>query len=232
MTKKKQIDKHYEIISKLYVRLKGYIVSNLIIHSEKHGDSSSELDILGIRFPFHSQEDRMVNIQDYLESSDDRIEVIIADVKNVQKIENVKYNKGLRRDKESIKKFINWLGCFENVEDPIIDKFTELLNLHRKRDLNGFAEFQMDTKFGKLNFKFTFFCPSLEPWGNSGFKYIDSTEMLGFIWECLNQTIIVDTCSRKYNYSNWNEYEEYVIFFKEQNGSVTKEQFENHFRNK
>ena len=74
----KNLDKHYENISKLYLRLKGYVVTNLILHSEKSGNLKTELDILGIRMPFHLQENRQVNLFDYLESSKENIEIIIV----------------------------------------------------------------------------------------------------------------------------------------------------------
>ena len=106
----KNLDKHYENISKLYLRLKGYVVTNLILHSEKSGNLKTELDILGIRMPFHLQENRQVNLFDYLESSKENIEIIIADVKNTKNIDNVKFNDGLRKDDLSIKELIDWIG--------------------------------------------------------------------------------------------------------------------------
>ena len=66
---KNKLDTHYENLSNLYLRLKGYVVTNLIIHSKTQGNLKSELDILGIRMPFHLQENRKVNVSDYLESS-------------------------------------------------------------------------------------------------------------------------------------------------------------------
>lgn len=111
------MDKHYESLSRLYLRLKGFLTSNLILHSEEDGNSRSELDIVAIRMPFHSQEYRWVDIEDYLECDDSRIEILIADVKNYSKIERVEFNKGLRKDKESIKQLVDWLGIYENVTD-------------------------------------------------------------------------------------------------------------------
>lgn len=225
-----EIDKHYEYLTKLYLRLKGYIVSNLIIHSEEQGHSKTELDIIGIRMPFHSQEDRKVNLVDYLECSVTSIEIILGDVKNYKKVKDLEFNKGLRTNIESIKKLIQWIGCFKTVSPELIKKFEEYLNLHRKFDRNGFAEFQEDLTHGQVNFKFTFFCPSLPKWGGKGFKYIDGEEMVDFIWECLNKEKIIDTCSRKYPYESWNELERYVRFFKERNTKVTITDFELEFK--
>lgn len=225
MTQKK-IDAYYEKLARLYLRLKGYFVTNLIIHSSTSGDLSTEIDIIGVRFPFHRQDDRKVNVPDILECSHDSIEIIIADVKNVNKVEYVKFNPGLRSNRASIEKLIKWIGCFNSIDDSLLDKFEDHLNLHRDPQMNGFSEFAYDNEFGKFLFKFTFFCPSLSPWSNKGFKYICADELLDFTWECLNQINIIETCSRTYNYDMWNEHSEMVEFFKKENHKVTKEVFE------
>ena len=224
------MDKHYENLTKLYLRLKGYLVSNLIIHSDQKGTARSEVDIVGVRMPFHLQEYRWVNVEDYLECSTSSIEIIIGDVKNITSLENVEFNKGLRRDPESIKQLVNWLGMFESIDNVVLKKFEHFLNLHRLTDLNGFAAFEENLSVGKFTFKFTFFCPSLPKWNGKGFKYIHGEEIINFIWECLNIKEI-ETCSRTYNFVHWNEFEAYVRFFKNSENKVTKEDFEQYFNN-
>lgn len=223
------MDKHYEYLTQLYLRLKGYVVSNLIIHSDEQGNSASEIDVLGVRMPFHLQEDRQVGVADDLESSPDRIEILIADVKNTKKLDAVKFNKGLRKKEDSIKKLIGWLGCYDNISDEIVKKFTNHLNLHSDKKLNGYSQFQDDLKVGLFNFKFTFFCPSLDNWNGKGFKYINGTQMIDFIWECLNEEQLIETCSRRYNFEGWNEFEKYIIFFKESETKVSLNDFEKNF---
>ena len=226
------MDKHYEILAKLYLRLKGFLVSNLIIHSNKEGDLKSELDIIAMRMPFHSQEYRWVNTVDYLECSDSRIEIIFADVKNYAKITDVQFNKGLRRYRDSIKQLIDWIGIYKVVDEDLIDKFEKYLNAHRKENKwNGFPQFTEDSDIGKFVLKFTFFCPSLPKWNGEGFQYINGEEMVDFIWECLNETKKIKTCSRRYSFGSWNELEKYVLFFKGQKPKVTLHDFENHFKN-
>lgn len=222
----KKVDAYYEKLTRLYLRLKGYFVTNLIIHSSVPGNLSTEIDIIGVRFPLHNQDDRKVNVIDILESSSERIEILIADVKNVSKLESVEFNPGLRSNRESIEKLINWIGCFNATDVELVDKFECHLNLHRDPQINGFSEFAYDNEFGKFLFKFTFFCPSLSPWTNKGFKYISSDELLNFTWECLNKIIVIESCSRTYNYNMWNEQKEMVMFFKKEEKQVTKEVFE------
>ncbi|QYJ68981.1 hypothetical protein [Flavobacterium litorale] len=223
------LNKHYENLSRLYLRLKGYFVTNLIIHSEKIGNNESELDILGIRMPHHSQDDRKVNVVDYLKSSNERIEIIVADVKNTSNPNKVKFNKGLKNNDSSIEKLVKWVGVSDN-NDEIIKKFKEYLNYHSNKDLTDFATFcKDDLSIGKFTFKFTFFCPSLNKWEVGGYKYIHGEEIFYFIYECLNTDKEVDTCSRLYSYDLWNEYKPYISFFKEAKEKVTKTMFEERF---
>ncbi|HWJ29145.1 MAG TPA: hypothetical protein VNS32_21570 [Flavisolibacter sp.] len=195
------MDKHYEQLTKLYLRLKGYWVTNLILHSEENGNSKSELDILAIKMPFHSQEYRYVEVQDFLESPKDRIEILIGDVKNYRKLDSVEFNKGLRKDRDSIRQLIDWLGVFNFVTEELISKFEKCLNLHRKPyKNNAFEILDVDSQIGPVRFKFTFFCPSLTIWNGHGFKYVHGEEMLDFVWECLNESRKIRTCSRNYDF--------------------------------
>lgn len=222
------MDKHYESLTRLYLRLKGFIASNLILHSDQEGNSKSELDVIAVRMPYHSQEYRWVNVPDYLDCSDNRIEILIGDVKNHAKLDRVEFNKGLRRNRDSIKQLIDWLGVYEKVSDEQIDKFEVNLNLHRNKELNGFSEFNEDLPLGNFKFKFTFFCPTLSEWNGKGFKYIHGEEMLDFAWECLNETKRIKTCSRRYDFGGWNELEYYVRFFKGTKDKATIKEFENY----
>jgi len=227
----KNLDKHYELLSKLYLRLNGYIVSNLIIHSNENGNSNSELDILGIRMPFHKQTDRKVSTSAFLECRKDRIEIIIADVKNKTNPKNIKFNDGLRKKDSSIKKLIEWIGCYEKIDNKCLEKFKLYLNSHKSDNLISFAQFKEDFTFGSVNFKFTFFCPQLNKWNKRGYKYIDYSEMSNFIWKCLNNNEPIDTCSRVYSFKGWDVFENYVTFFKGYKESPSRSEFENHFKN-
>jgi hypothetical protein len=225
------MDKHYESLIKLYLRLKGYVVTNLILHSEIDGNSKSELDIVAIRMPYHIQEYRQVNVPDYLECSNTRIEILIGDVKNYTNLNAVEFNKGLRRCKNSIKQLIEWLGVYQTITETEIAKFEFHLNLHRNKELKKFAEFEEDLPIGKFTFKFTFFCPSLPEWNGIGFKYIHGNEIIDFVWECLNEVKKIETCSRRYDFGRWNDLEQYVRFFKERNDKPILSEFEEFCQN-
>ena len=44
-----------------------------------------------------------------------------------------------------------------------------------------------------------------------------------------NQLIEIESCSRSYNYENWNEFEEYIRFFKNSIQKPTIKDFEKEF---
>ncbi len=224
-------NKHYESLARLYLRLKGFLVSNLILHSEQQGNLKSELDIVAMRMPYHNQDYREVNVSDYLDCSNSRIEILIADVKNSHELNSVKFNNGLRKDDQSIKQLITWLGVYKTIDSELINKFKNCLNLHRLKDLKDFAEFEENLEFGKFKFKFTFFCPSLEPWNKRGFKYVHGDELITFAWECLNETTKPEKCSRRYDFTAWNELEFYVKFFKEKEDKPNLDEFNNYCKN-
>lgn len=225
-----KLDTHYEYLAKLYLRLKGYYVNNLIIHSADKGSSGSELDIIAVRLPFHLQKDRQVLIEDFLNSSSSSVQVIIADVKNYAKWRALEYNKGLRRNDDSIGKMLEWIGCFQEVTPKIVEEIKFLLNLHDSKKLENFPVYSCSNSIGNFELKFTFFCPQLSPWTDVGYKYVDGEEMMNFIWTCLNDQTVIDTCSRKYNTSGWMELELYVLFFKRSQKVPLISEFEAYFK--
>lgn len=221
-------DLHFEYVSKLYLRLKGFLVTNLIIHSEVQGDSSSELDIIAVKLPFHTQNDRQINLPDFLGTTSESIQVLVADVKNVKNQDKVKFNKGLRRQRKSICKLIEWIGCFDTVNVGVITEIEELLNQHDCRSSN-FTNYFLENKTGKYEIKFTFFCPQLNEWDGNGYKYIHGSEIMSFIWQCLNTQEKIDSCSRQYNLSGWMELAPYVKYFKQRSTVPTIEDFQSEY---
>jgi hypothetical protein len=180
--------------------------------------------------PNHNQSDRKVKTSEFLECRKDYIEIIIADVKNVNNTTEVKFNKGLRRHNSSIFKLIEWLGIYEKTEEYCVEKFKLYLNNHGSEKFKSFTQFEEKCSFGNFNFKFTFFCPQLEDWNGKGYKYINFAEISNYIWDCLNSTIDIESCSRSYNYQAWNNLEKYVRFFKQSDKSPSKIEFESCFK--
>ncbi|NOT77200.1 MAG: hypothetical protein HOP08_19930 [Cyclobacteriaceae bacterium] len=203
---------------------------NYLIHSEKHGRLTSELDIIGIRFPFHSQKDRKVETSPFLEASLDRIEVMIADVKGG---EIMKFNEALTKELVGVQKMLSWIGIFTEEElvkyDSIIQN--ELIAVSEK-PIDRFRFLDIDLKSGRYRIKFIIINVNAEMSKPGELKYLHGEEVLSYCWECLRLNEVVDTCSRRYNYENWgNEYEGIVRYFKsrEENHGTIKA-FYDHFK--
>jgi hypothetical protein len=202
-----------ENLSRFYLRLNGYFVTNLIIHSSKDGLSSSELDVVAIRFPFHRQPDRGVETSKYLDVHASRTEILLADVKGGK---NLTFNDGLRKSKDSVFRLLRWIGIFNEGE---IDKYLpdihhHLNDIHRSPK-NEFRTIDLDLKSGFYRIKLTFFAYNKVAPLAGDLKYIYSEEVLSYCWACLNTTEVVEDCSRQYDYKGWGQFEAFVRFFKE-----------------
>ncbi len=226
----KEFDSVLEELSRLYLRLNGFIVQNLIIHSDKNGQSCGELDIIGIRLPYHSQNDRKVGTSPILEVSKDKIQMIIGDCKNYKKRNDIKFSP-IRKNRECIEKLINWIGLQDKYDNSFLEKFESYLNIHRNRNFVGFPTIELETSYARFNIKFVFFCPSLEEWDGCKFKYIHGQEMFDFIFKCLNKIDKIEDCSRTYNYNNWNNYQWIIRYFKDRTTAGTLYDFEQSYKN-
>ena len=225
----REFDSVLEELTRLYLRLNGFINQNLIIHSDVNGESCGELDIIGVRFPFHSQSDREVDTSPILEASKDKIQIIIGDCKNFDKRENLKFSP-LRKKKECIEKLFNWIGLQEKCDDKLIENFESCLNVHRKKNFLGFPTINLDTSYAKFDIKFIFFCPSLEEWDGNSFKYVHGQEIFNYTFRCLNKIDSIERCSRTYNYENWNNYQWLIRYFKDRTSAGTIEDFKNDYK--
>lgn len=208
---KKQIQ---ETLCKLYLRLNGYLVCNLIIHSSEQGNSDSELDIIAVRFPHHKQIDRRVDSSDFLELNNSSTEILIAEIKSGN--QDLEFNKGLRRNKDSISKLLSWIGIFnENEFKNEIEEIETIMNSIHKDKSNSFIIKDYNLKGGLFRLRFTFFAVDKGVSQSGSQKYIHGQELIDYCWSCLKTTNTIETCSRKYNYEGWGEYEKLVRYFKE-----------------
>ena len=226
----REFDSILEELSRLYLRLNGFINQNLIIHSGKKGESCGELDIIGIRLPFHLQKDREVDTSPILEVSKKRIQIIVGDCKNYKNRNDLEFSP-IRKNRECIEKLINWIGLQEKGDEALIEKFESCLNVHRNKKIIGFPTIELDRSYGKFDIKFIFFCPSLEKWDGTGFKYIHGQEIFDFIFQCLNKFDEKKHCSKTYNYENWNNFEWIIRYFKGRTSSGTIDDFEKEYNN-
>lgn len=213
---------HYEKLASLYLRLNGFVSSNLIIHSDQHGNEKSELDYVAFRMPQHNQSDRNEPTSPFLDLPTDRVQIFLGDSKSTTDPNKVRFNDGLRKDRDSIKKLIEWIGIFDKIDEGLIDKFEHLLAQKISNEIDGFSRLDFDMDFGKFQITFLFFCPLLKEPSKNQLKYIYGEEMLNYCFRCLNEVYEPEECNRTYGLKHWGELRPYVTYFKKINepGSI------------
>lgn len=209
MTKEAKIQ---ELLSALYLRLNGYWVTNLIIHSDSQGNHRTELDIIAVRFPLHSQVDRQVETSKYLEVDSKRTEILLADVKGGKELS---FNKSLRKERASIEKLLRWIGIFSEEElKANFDNIEYHLNdIHTNRK-NRFRNIDLHLEAGKFRIKMTFFAFNRAMSTDNDLKYVHEQEILSYCWKCLQIIAPVNTCSPQYDYTHWKHFEPIVRYLK------------------
>ncbi len=193
-----------EKVVKLFLRLNGYFTTDLIIHSEIKGNNRTQIDVLGVRFPFHLQDDREIPCSEKMDIPKDKIDILICEVKNEKN--NPDFNNALKQDKESIKKMLDWIGLVNPSE---IGKISDdLKNLFQN---GGKGIIAKDNNYIIRPLIFTFSEST-----NDKFSCISSLDVLNFIWKCFRPPKQRKSCSTKYDYKSWgSDYEKLVRYFKD-----------------
>lgn len=201
----------------LYLRLNGFFQTGLIVHSGVHGNNSTEIDRMAVRFPYHRQEDRQIGFCQKLGDPGSVTELLVVEVKNGRPV----FNSSLyepSRDPEAIwEKILSWTGLFDGSE---IESMTSNLIISLRGNENGVYEpFQAGTAENQIHIRLILV--SFE--GTEDFEKaggIIGKDIIDYIWECLCPEQRRATCSVTYPINNWGEeYEDLVDFFKKEKAS-------------
>ncbi|HBQ8654635.1 MULTISPECIES: hypothetical protein [Klebsiella pneumoniae complex] len=187
-----------EYLINLYLRLNGYISTGLIIHSPNWGQTASDIDIIALKYPYHQQPDRGVQPSDFLAlptKNQGKIDVIFCEVKN--KPEMLRFNTPIKNNPEIITKALQWLGLFPEAEihdiaNRMIPMFQDDAQIELAR--TGITK-------GEYNFRALLCCPNLH--GEHNQWALNSTEIFTFISRCLRPEEPRDSCSTRYNFTQW-----------------------------
>lgn len=196
-----QYDKVYEALAALYLRLSGYFVTGLILHSERKGENKGEIDWLAIRHPFHAQEARGVTMPEFLELKDGLTDVILCEVKS----SNRGFNKSTRKP-ESVEDVLHWAGVFSDDQIAIVRRqFLPLLE-----DDAGYDTVREGVTEAAVRVRPLLCWPSLSV--NDTKRWcLTGDEILRFLDECLDPAKAPLTCRRKYGYELWGQSFETVV---------------------
>jgi len=204
-----------EKLARLYLRLNGYFLSGQVVHASMH--IATELDVLGVRFPFHRQPEREILSSEYLQIPADKVDVIIGEVKG--RSAAVQFNAALRENKtESVEKLVNWFGMFD--ANDAIEVSRDLVALLKTSNTNSPENFKQLIK-NEFSIRPILFAIDRPAPTKNHVKYVHGQEILDYIWKCLRPDESRIDCSVTYNYEAWGEeFADLVKYFKGKTGGV------------
>lgn len=205
-----QYDEVYEGLAALYLRLSGYFLTGLILHSEKKGKNRGEIDWLAVRHPFHAQDARGVAMPGFLTLKEGLIDVILCEVKSSDR----GFNKSIQKP-ESVEDAFRWAGVFS--DDQIATVVPEFLRL-----LEEDAEYDAvrdGVTVGMVRVRPLLCWPSRSA-SDTKRWCLTGDEIMRFLDECLDPAKAPLTCRRKYGYELWGyAFEDIVRWVKERSKS-------------
>ncbi len=210
MTSREQSRIQEDLVA-LYLRLNGYFVSGLILHSAVHGKNRAEIDAIAIRLPFSCEPDRTVVSDPKLQTSDSRIDLLLCEVKSHG--QNVRFNEPLTRDITVLESALRWAGI---APAPAVPGIAAELSIHLKaRSTEQPATVLVSTT---AQIRAIIFVPETENRRNNQPWCIDGNTMFNYIEKCLAPVEPRDTCSVQYDLTSWGRFEYLVKYFKKRHG--------------
>jgi hypothetical protein len=201
-----------ELLSKLYLRLNGYLLTGLIVHARQ--GNAAEIDIIAVRFPNSNDTEREIGHSEWLQIPTDKIDIIIGEVKSGNP--TIKFNVPLIQNRhDAIRKILRWIGLFTDDE---ITSLTPQLHRNIQDYLNPITdEFPTLPSFPNSVIRCIFFAPEQGEPNHAQRRYVYGQVMLDYIWNCLCPDFKRIDCDHHYDYNLWNEYEPIVRYLKERN---------------
>jgi hypothetical protein len=206
-----------ENLVKLFLRLNGYFTTGLIIHSSTFGSNQTELDSVAVRFPFHTQPDRLIDCCQYLQIPKKTIDIIIGEVKSGN--EKIQFNKALRNNENSLEKLVDWLGLFDDDEKTIVvNKLKSAIKPKEKNIPDNFPTIIFQGKSGFYSIRLIIFSLDKSEPSHNQPRFVFGQLMLDFIWDCFRPQNIRESCSTTYNLNMWgHSLLPIVEYFKDKN---------------
>lgn len=203
----------------LYLRLNGYFTTGLIIHSADDYNVDGEVDVIGVRFGNHRQEDRLISCSAYLEIPEDStVDVIIGEVKG--RNSSLQFNESIRLYEDRRYKMLTWLGFLNDID---IDKVSKQLEASiQTKEINNSENYERinyEGNVGLISIRPILFAPDrIQPRANQ-IKFVHGQELLNFIWECFRPENRREMCETNYwAINNWGRrFEDLVRYFKQPN---------------
>lgn len=207
-----------ELLATLYLRLNGYLTSGFIVHAPegevndkgKPRKTRTELDILAVRFPCNAEPEREIGPSEFLQTSNERLDVLICEVKGGN--EKLRFNPGLQENDDSIKSVLRWIGTFREEQiREILPSVREMLTSPQIHDARAFRE----VNYQEIRLRAVFFGPDRPEIVRRGQRrYISGQEMISYIWKCMRPDKVRPNCRTYYEFGLWGTSEQIVELFK------------------
>jgi hypothetical protein len=200
-----------EKLVSLYLRLNGYTTTGLILHSHEDGQVDGEIDIIGVRLPFHNQEDRIIQCSETLEIPEKKIDIIIGEVKGGKAA--LQFNESLRTNQDRVRKLIKWIGI---AEDSDVDKISVDLTVKIQNKNVQKPESFPEILHENYCLRPILFAPDRTNQRENQIKFINGNELITFCWNCFRPENRRESCETNYRaISNWGQsFEKLVGYFK------------------
>lgn len=198
-----------ENLAMLYLRLNGYFVSGFIIHAP--GNSvKTQLDVLAVRFPYNSEPEREILPSPYLQTSSDRTDFLICEVKSGKSEPH--FNDALCNDDAAIRSMLRWMGNFTEEEiDGLVAPVMQLLSASSQES----GAFRTALGPRQQQVRAVLFAPDKPNPLPTEPMYVSGEELIGYIWACLCPEKPRSECATRYDFGLWSEFEPIVRVFKD-----------------
>ncbi len=203
----------------LYLRLNGYLTGGLIIHSAEENNVDGEIDILGMRFSNHQQDDRLIDCSKFLNiPTDSKLDIVIGEVKGGK--HPLQFNKSIREHDDRRYKLLTWLGFLKDDEIArVSEDLRKLISVKKINNSQDFHRMDLQSELGLISIRPIIFAPDRPEPRENQIKYINGQSIIDFCWTCYRPETKRETCETNYwSINNWGEqFEDLVRYFKDPN---------------
>jgi hypothetical protein len=199
-----------ETLVLLYLRLNGYFGTGFIVHAPQR--NKTEMDVLAIRFPRHTEPEREVQCSERLVIPSGRVDFLVGEVKGG--MNNINFNVRFREDPASIRTVLNRFGAFEEQEiEHLCACLPDLLEPEKVRKSGAFPTVAL--RDGQCQLRFVLFAAEQRRDESTRRPYVFEDDLLNFVWTCFRPEQRRAQCDIRYNYELWGpQFADMVRYFK------------------
>lgn len=191
---------------RLYLRLNGYFVTNLILHSAAPGRNQTQIDAIAVRHQFQGEQRRGVPPSQFIAPKG--TDVLICEVKNKK---SRKFNAALL-DQQTLTETLQWVGIWEKADcDKAANQLLSLMSPPFREQPMRRGITVAGTTIRTLLCAPGHFGDENAPGG----WVLTGDEIFRYALQCLAIAGAPLECSRTYDYSAWGEFREIVKYLKE-----------------